>query len=59
MTCVDDSLNYLRDGDELALALGGIAANLAPHGLGVFDLNTLRGGRARPAGRGPRRGEQL
>ena len=42
VTCVDDSLNYLRDGDELALAFGGMAANLAPHGVLVFDLNTLR-----------------
>jgi SAM-dependent methyltransferase len=41
VTCVDDSLNYLRDGDELRRAFAGIAANLAPSGLFVFDLNTL------------------
>ncbi len=38
----DDSLNYLLDRDELLCCFRGIAANLAPHGLAVFDLNTLR-----------------
>ena len=42
VTCVDDSLNYLRDAGELERAFGGMAVNLAPDGLVVFDLNTLR-----------------
>ena len=41
VTCFDDSLNYLRDESELLAALGGIAANLARHGVALFDLNTL------------------
>ena len=41
VTCLDDSLNYLLDPDEVAAALAGMAANLAPGGLVVFDLNTL------------------
>jgi SAM-dependent methyltransferase len=40
-TCFDDSLNYLLDDAELLAAFRGIAANLAPHGLALFDLNTL------------------
>jgi SAM-dependent methyltransferase len=46
VTCIDDSLNYLLDADELAAALDGVAANLAPGGVAVFDLNTLRAYRA-------------
>lgn len=42
VTCVDDSLNYLLDRDELAAAFRGLAANLAPDGVVAFDLNTLR-----------------
>jgi SAM-dependent methyltransferase len=42
VTCFDDSLNYLPDADGLMAALHGIAANLARHGLALFDLNTLR-----------------
>jgi SAM-dependent methyltransferase len=42
VTCFDDSLNYLPDGDGLLAAFHGIAANLARHGLALFDLNTLR-----------------
>jgi SAM-dependent methyltransferase len=42
VTCVDDSLNYLRDTGELAAAFETIAANLSPDGVAVFDLNTLR-----------------
>ena len=41
VTCFDDSLNYLPDGDGLLAALHGIAANLSRHGLALFDLNTL------------------
>jgi SAM-dependent methyltransferase len=42
VTCFDDSLNYLLDADELLACFRGAAANLAPGGLFVFDLNTLR-----------------
>jgi SAM-dependent methyltransferase len=41
VTCFDDSLNYLLDEDDLARALESAAGNLAPHGLLLFDLNTL------------------
>jgi SAM-dependent methyltransferase len=42
VTCFDDSLNYLPDAEALLAAFKGMAANLARHGLAVFDLNTLR-----------------
>jgi len=42
VTCFDDSLNYLRDLGELGASFRGIAANLAPGGVALFDLNTLR-----------------
>lgn len=42
VTCVDDSLNYLLDREELLAAFRGVAANLAPDGVVVFDLNSLR-----------------
>jgi SAM-dependent methyltransferase len=41
VTCFDDSLNYLHDGEELRSALRSMAANLAGPGLLLFDLNTL------------------
>ncbi len=41
VTCIDDSLNYLLDEAELRAAFTGIAAQLAPGGLLVFDVNTL------------------
>jgi SAM-dependent methyltransferase len=41
VTCLDDSLNYLLGDDDLEAAFEGIAANLAPGGLLLFDLNTL------------------
>jgi SAM-dependent methyltransferase len=37
-----DPLNYLLDADELTMTFEGMHRNLAPGGLGVFDLNTLR-----------------
>jgi SAM-dependent methyltransferase len=37
-----DPLNYLLDADELAMTFEGMRRNLAPGGLVVFDLNTLR-----------------
>jgi SAM-dependent methyltransferase len=41
VTCFDDSLNHLTVEDDLAAALASMAANLAPSGLLLFDLNTL------------------
>ena len=39
--CLGDSLNYLRDADELEAALTGMRRNLAPDGVVAFDVNTL------------------
>ncbi|HKP21866.1 MAG TPA: methyltransferase domain-containing protein [Thermoleophilaceae bacterium] len=41
ITCIDDSLNYLIDDGDLEAAFAGLAANLAPDGVLLFDLNTL------------------
>jgi ubiquinone/menaquinone biosynthesis C-methylase UbiE len=41
ITCIDDSLNYLLEETELEGALAGIARNLAPGGIAVWDLNTI------------------
>ncbi len=40
--CLDDALNYLVTDDELIAALSGLAVNLAPDGVAVFDVNSLR-----------------
>lgn len=42
VTCIDDSINYLLAIAEVTAAFRGIAAQLAPGGLLVFDVNTLR-----------------
>ncbi|HWT91611.1 MAG TPA: class I SAM-dependent methyltransferase [Solirubrobacteraceae bacterium] len=39
--CLDDALNHLLSPAELQSAFAGIARNLAPTGVAVFDLNTL------------------
>lgn len=39
--CLGDALNYLHRRAELDAAFAGIAANLAPDGVVVFDVNTL------------------
>jgi len=39
--CIDDGLNYLLHESELARALEGMAAQLRPGGVVLFDLNTL------------------
>lgn len=39
--CLDDALNYLHTPGEVHAALAGMAANLAPGGVVVFDTNTL------------------
>lgn len=41
ITCLDDSLNYLLDEEDLLPAFRSAAANLAPGGVYVFDLNTI------------------
>lgn len=38
---LSDVLNYMQDGSELSEALSGMARNLGPGGLILFDLNTL------------------
>ena len=40
-TALDDALNYLLSDDELLDAFTGLARNLRPGGLLVFDLNAL------------------
>jgi len=41
ITCLDDSVNYLVEDGDLDAAFGCLAANLAPAGVLVFDVNTL------------------
>ena len=41
ITCLDDVANYLTEPEDLAAALGGLAANLRRGGLIVFDANTI------------------
>jgi SAM-dependent methyltransferase len=41
ITCLDDVANYLTDPVELGAALAGLAGNLRPGGVLVFDANTL------------------
>jgi SAM-dependent methyltransferase len=41
VTCLDDAVNYLLDGHELAAAFAGMARALRPGGLLVFDVNSL------------------
>jgi SAM-dependent methyltransferase len=41
VTCLDDALNYLHEPQELVAAFAGIARNLAPAGVAVFDVNSL------------------
>jgi SAM-dependent methyltransferase len=39
---LDDAVNYLLSGEELGQALSGMRGNLAPGGLLMFDVNTLK-----------------
>lgn len=39
--CLDDAVNYLHDQAELEGTLRGLAANMAPHALCIFDSNTM------------------
>ena len=43
---LDDAVNYMLDENELTRALRGMAANLAPTGLLLFDVNALYGYRS-------------
>jgi SAM-dependent methyltransferase len=40
--CLDDAVNYLDCADELEAAFAGFRRNLAPGGVVLFDVNTLR-----------------
>ena len=42
ITCLDDAVNYLLTRDELEGFFAGIARNLAPDGVAVFDVNSLK-----------------
>lgn len=39
--CLDDAVNYLVTTDELRAALNGMARNLGPEGVLLFDVNTV------------------
>jgi SAM-dependent methyltransferase len=39
--CLDDAMNYLHSQEEVERTLRGMAANLAPEGVVIFDANTL------------------
>lgn len=39
--CLDDAVNYLLSSEELVEALSAMAANLAPEGLLMFDVNAM------------------
>jgi SAM-dependent methyltransferase len=41
VSCLDDAVNYLTGDGDLEAALAGMAANLGPGGVLVFDANTL------------------
>jgi SAM-dependent methyltransferase len=41
VTALNDALNYMLSDEELAMTFEGVARNLAPGGLFVFDLNSL------------------
>jgi SAM-dependent methyltransferase len=38
--CLDDTLNYVLELDELSASCAGIARNLGPSGIAVWDVNT-------------------
>jgi SAM-dependent methyltransferase len=41
VTCLDDAVNYLQTDDELDAVFAGVRRHIAPHGVFVFDTNTL------------------
>jgi hypothetical protein len=40
VSLLDDAVNYLHDDGELTATLTGVARNLAPDGVALFDANT-------------------
>lgn len=42
ITCLDDAIDYLVEGEDLARAMRSFASVLSPDGVLVFDVNTLR-----------------
>jgi SAM-dependent methyltransferase len=42
VTCLDDALNYVLTEDDLIAALEGVRRNLAPAGVALWDVNTLK-----------------
>lgn len=42
VTCLNDALNYVLDERDLLDALAGIARQLAPEGVAIWDVNTAR-----------------
>lgn len=40
VTLLDDAVNYVHDAGELAATFAGVARNLAPGGVALFDANT-------------------
>src|SRR3954471_19522982 len=41
VTSLDDALNYVLSDEELGMAFAGVARNLRPGGLFMFDLTTI------------------
>jgi SAM-dependent methyltransferase len=41
LTCIDDSLNYLLEPEDLIRTFEGFRRNLRPGGIAVWDVNTL------------------
>src|SRR3954447_18399307 len=50
ITCLDDAVNYLTGDGDLDRAFASLGRNLAPHGVLVFDLNTVSAYRTAWAG---------
>src|SRR5690242_890237 len=41
VSCIDDAVNYLLTADELVATFAGLARNLAPDGVVLFDANSV------------------
>ena len=44
--CLDDAFNYLLTFDDVVATLDGLRRNLAPDGVAIFDVNSVRSYRA-------------
>jgi hypothetical protein len=42
VTCINDAINYLLSLEDLKKALACMARALAPHGMAIFDANSLK-----------------